>query len=126
MNWQAEKAHHRLQQNGQITVIVQDNGSLHINGAVQENWQRWQQQGIYPFWLPPYCSEMNRIENKWDHIKDHEIAGRMFDNELELAYAVMQGIENQAQKEHSQLSGFTSSRQLCFSLHTLVFPSLST
>lgn len=106
MDWQAEQAQQRFERNGQITVIVQDNGSLHVNGAVQEHWQRWQQQGIYPFWLPPYCSEMNRIENKWDHIKDHELAGRMFDDELELAYAVMQGIENQAQKEHYQVERF--------------------
>jgi putative transposase len=41
-----------------------------------------------------------------DHIKDHELAGRMFDDELELAYAVMQGIENQAQKEHYQVEQF--------------------
>jgi hypothetical protein len=41
---------------------------------------------------------MNRIENKWDQIKDHELAGRMFEDELDLAHAVMDGIENQARK----------------------------
>jgi hypothetical protein len=106
MDWQAEKAQQRLHQKGQITVIVQDNGSLHTNGAVQENWKRWQDQGIYPFWLPPYCSEMNRIENKWDQIKDHELAGRMFEDELDLAHAVMDGIENQARKGHYAVERF--------------------
>nr|WP_242041822.1 transposase [Alkalinema sp. FACHB-956] len=106
MDWQAEKAQQRLQQKGQITVIVQDNGSLYTSGSVQENWERWQQQGIYPFWLPPYCSEMNRIENQWDQIKDHELAGRMFDDELDLASAVMDGIENQAQKGHYTVERF--------------------
>jgi putative transposase len=58
MDWQAQKAAHRLAQRGQITVIVQDNGSLHTCKLVQEKWTIWHQQGIVPFWLPPYCSEM--------------------------------------------------------------------
>jgi putative transposase len=40
MDWQAEKAQQRLKRKGQITVIVQENDSLHTNHAVQENWER--------------------------------------------------------------------------------------
>lgn len=38
------------------------------------------------------------IETEWEHSKDLEIAGRMFDNELKLAYAVMQAIESRSQQ----------------------------
>jgi putative transposase len=49
--------------------------------------------GLYFFFLPPYCSEMNPIEVEWRQIKAHELVGQMFDDELDLAYAVMSGIE---------------------------------
>jgi hypothetical protein len=97
MDWQAEKAAHRLAQRGQITVIVQDNGSSHTCELVQPKWSEWEKQGIVPFWLPPYCSEMNQIENEWEPLKGVELAGQMFEDELDLAYAVMAGIEGRAQ-----------------------------
>jgi len=34
-----------------------------------------------------------RIELEWQHIKKDELAGQMFDDELELAYAVIHGVE---------------------------------
>jgi len=43
--------------------------------------------------LPKYCSEMNPIELEWQHLKKDELAGQMFDDELELAYAVIHGVE---------------------------------
>jgi hypothetical protein len=97
MDWQAGKAAHRLAQSGQITVVVQDNGSSHTCELVQPKWSEWEKQGIVPFWLPPYCSEMNQIENEWEPLKGVELAGQMFEDELDLAYAVMAGIEGRAQ-----------------------------
>jgi len=41
---------------------------------------------------------MNPIELEWQHLKRDEIAGKMFEDELELAYAVMDGIETRAKK----------------------------
>ncbi len=49
--------------------------------------------GFIYFVLPKYCSEMNPIELEWQHIKEDELAGQMFDDELELAYAVIDGVE---------------------------------
>jgi hypothetical protein len=98
MDWQATQAANRLANQGKFTVIVQDNGSVHTNKLVQTKWHEWEKQGIIPFWLPPYCSEMNQIENEWEHLKELEIAGQMFDDELELAYAVMQAIDSRAQQ----------------------------
>jgi hypothetical protein len=98
MDWQATQAANRLANQGKFTVIVQDNGPVHTNKLVRPRWSEWEKQGIIPFWLPPYCSEMNQIENEWEHLKELEIAGKMFNDELELAYAVMKGIESRAQQ----------------------------
>ena len=93
MDWIAEKAAKTLEKTGRITVVVQDNGSLHTSLLVRQQWERWQKQGLYIFFLPPYCSEMNPIEAQWHQLKTHEIAGQMFDNEYDLARAIMDGMK---------------------------------
>ena len=71
----------------------------------QQQWQRWQEQGLFLFFLPQYCSEMNRIEDEWHQLKTHEIAGRMFEDEYDLALAIMDGME-----ARSQRNGYTLKR----------------
>jgi putative transposase len=46
-----------------------------------------------------YCSEMNPIELEWQQLKRHELAGQMFEDELDLAYAVMDGVEARGQEK---------------------------
>ncbi|MEG4215671.1 hypothetical protein QUA27_10850 [Microcoleus sp. Pol14C6] len=41
---------------------------------------------------------MNQIEWQWQYIKKNQLAGKMFDDELELAYAVINGVEVRAEK----------------------------
>jgi putative transposase len=82
---------------GRIRVIVQDNGPIHRCLEVQQLWSKWESQGLYIFFLPKYCSEMNPIELEWQHIKKNELAGKMFEDELELAYAVIHGVEVRAE-----------------------------
>ena len=41
---------------------------------------------------------MNPIESEWHQLKTHEIAGQMFDNEYDLALAVMAEVEARSQK----------------------------
>jgi transposase len=64
-----------------------------------------EEKGLYIFFLPPYCSEMNTIETEWHQLKEHEIAGQMFDNEYDLALAVMEGI-----KARSEAGNYTQER----------------
>jgi hypothetical protein len=89
----ADKALETLTQTGRITVIVQDNGSLHTSQLTRQQWQQWQEQGLFLFFLPQYCSEMNRIEDEWHQLKTHELAGQMFEDEYDLALAVIAGME---------------------------------
>ncbi|WP_442936005.1 transposase [Nostoc sp.] len=37
--------------------------------------------GLYIFFLPEYCSEMNPIELEWQHLKKNELCGQIFDDE---------------------------------------------
>lgn len=81
------------QKTGRITVIVQDNGPIHRCHEVQQLWAKWEDRGLYIFFLPKYCSEMNPIELEWQHLKKDELASKTFEDELDLAYAVIDGIQ---------------------------------
>lgn len=105
MDWVAQKAAPTLTATGRLTVIVQDNGSSHTSQLTQQQWQRWQKQGLFLFFLPQYCSEMNRIEDQWHQLKAHEIAGQMFEDEYDLAMAIMDGMQ-----ARSQIGGYTLER----------------
>ena len=54
---------------------------------------KWESQGLYIFFLRKYCSEMNAIKLEWQHLKKDELSGQVFDDELDLAYAVINGIQ---------------------------------
>lgn len=96
LDWQATIAEQHWQQTGQVTVLVLDNASVHRAKIVQQQVERWQQQGLLLFFLPPYSPQMNRIEEEWLHLKRDELAGRVFEDEYELALAIMAGVEARA------------------------------
>lgn len=98
MNWEASKAEQRLTETGQITVVVQDHGSVHTCAQVRQLYPLWESLGLYIFFLPKYCSEMNLIEQEWQRLKEDEIAGRMFDDEYDLAMAVIESIDSRCER----------------------------
>jgi hypothetical protein len=59
---------------------------------------QWQEKGLYFFFLPKYCSEMNPIKPEWHQLKTHELAGQMFEDEYDLALVVMDGVEAQGHR----------------------------
>jgi|GEM_PF-5862023 len=67
---------------GRMRVIVQDNGPIHRCLEVGQLWSKWEQMGLYIFFLPKYCTasrktEMNPIELEWQHLKkDVGVAAR--------------------------------------------------
>lgn len=83
---------------GRISVIVQDNGSIHRCKEAQKLWSKWEHMGLYIFFLPAYCSQMNPIELEWQHLKKDELCGQIFDDELDLAYAVIDGVKARGKK----------------------------
>ena len=106
MDWVAEKAAANWKETGKLTVIVQDNSPIHKSWEVRQHWQRWSEQGLLLFFLPPYCSELNEIETQWHQLKAHEIAGQIFDNEYDLAMTVIQGMEHRSEIGNYQLERF--------------------
>lgn len=97
MDEQARQAKQQFEQTGRIRVIVQDNGSTHTSKQVKAKWTEWEACGLYLFFLPKYCSEMNPIETEWHQLKTHELRGRMFEDELDLAYAVIDAVDARAE-----------------------------
>jgi transposase len=65
----------RLFDTGKFTVIVQDNALIHRANITKERVEIWEKQGLILFSLAPYSSEMNRIEDRWLHLKRPELAG---------------------------------------------------
>jgi putative transposase len=53
-----------------------------------------------------HCSELNPIETQWHQLKSHEICSQMFDNEYDLAKAVMAGMESRSIAGQYSLSRF--------------------
>lgn len=102
----AQTAYEHLAATGCITVVVLDNGPIHTSSKVQQRWPEWEKQGLYLFFLPKYCSEMNPIELEWQQLKTHELAGQMFEDELDLAYAVIDGVEARGQSRHHTTERF--------------------
>ncbi len=98
MEAQADSAQRWWQQTGEITVIVLDNYSIHKSAQVKAKIREWEQKHLYLFYLPEYCCEWNRIEDEWHQLKEHEICGRMFEDEYELAMAVITAVEERGQK----------------------------
>lgn len=92
MKWLALRAAVQLRRNGIITVVVQDNASIHTCKLVKSHLATWQEQGLFLFQLPPYCSEMNLIEGEWGQIKAHYIRGKMFDDRYDLALGVIESV----------------------------------
>lgn len=58
------------------------------------------------FFLPPYCSDMNRIEDQWHQLKAHELVGRMFEDEYDLSMAVIKGMQTRSEKGEYSLFAF--------------------
>ncbi|NJP08214.1 MAG: transposase [Leptolyngbyaceae cyanobacterium RU_5_1] len=105
MDEQARQAKLQFEQTGKIRVLVQDNGSAHTSKPVKAKWAEWEACGLYFFLLPKYCSELNPIEVEWHQLKTHHLRGHMFEHELDLAYAVSDGID-----ERSQAAGYQAER----------------
>ena len=55
------------------TVVVLDNASFHKSRRFKEHISKWQEKGLYLFYLPPYSPQLNPIEILWRFIKQEWI-----------------------------------------------------
>lgn len=54
-----------------VTVVAIDNASVHTSAAFESNISQWEAKGLFLYFLPPYCPELNLIEIIWRMIKHH-------------------------------------------------------
>lgn len=106
MDEQARQAKLQFEETGRLRVVVQDNSPVHTSKKVKAKWAEWSSGGLLFFFLPKYCSEMNPIEPQWHQLKTHQLRGQMFEHELDLAYAVIDGIDARAEAGEYQAERF--------------------
>ncbi len=116
MEWQANQAQARLLETGKITVVVQDQASIHVSRQSREKWSEWEDKGLYIFLLPSYSSELNAIEIEWQRIKEDELAGRMFEDEYDLVLAVIEAIDKRETAKGLDVERFHFTSSTSFSL----------
>ncbi|WP_228042823.1 transposase [Desmonostoc muscorum] len=62
--------------------------------------------GFVHLFLPPYSPQMNRIEDEWLHLKRDQQDGRVFEDEYELAIALIEDINHRAKQGQYQVERF--------------------
>lgn len=95
-----------MKKTGKITVIVLDNYSVHKSQEVKKNLEKWRKKGLEFFFIYAYSPELNLIETEWHQLKTHELCGRMFEDEYDLAMAVIDGIEKRSKKNNCMCERF--------------------
>ena len=50
-------------------IVIIDNASFHKSVMVKEAMEGWKKQNLFFQFIPPYCSELNRIEILWRRAK---------------------------------------------------------
>ncbi len=51
------------------TVMVLDNAPIHRSEEFEEKIEEWEKLGLSLYFLPTYCSSLNKIEMLWEKIK---------------------------------------------------------
>lgn len=89
---------HGLLGDGQPTVVVLDNGSIHVSHVVKEALVWLERRGLRLFRLPSYSPELNDIERVFRTIKHHEMPERTYFTTDELTHAVNAAFQRTADR----------------------------
>lgn len=103
---QALQATKRLYETGKLTVIVNDNASIHQSKKVKQRYRYWEKQGLLIFYQASYHPQMNRMEDQWLHLKRDELKGRVFEDEYELVEGIIEGMNNRGQESGFEVERF--------------------
>ena len=61
-------------------MVVLDNASVHRATAGRRARAEWERQGLFLYYLPPYCPHLNRIEDVWRRLKGVLMPRRWYDS----------------------------------------------
>lgn len=76
-----------------LTVVVLDNAPFHKGKLLQEQRPKWEAQGLYLRYLPPYCPQLNPIEGVWRKLKGFLMPRRCYTTLTELNAALKLGLK---------------------------------
>ena len=76
-------------------VLVLDNASYHHSQAAEAILAFFEEDGLIPGWLPPYCSDLNPIERFWEHVKAFACANKRFASVMALVDSARRCLLNQ-------------------------------
>jgi transposase len=62
------------------TIVAIDNASVHSSTVFTSNIPRWREKGLFVYFLPAYCPELNLIEILWRMIKYHWLPLKAYDD----------------------------------------------
>jgi hypothetical protein len=51
------------------SVVVLDNATIHTSKKFKQQIKRWEEKGLFLFYLPPYSPQLNPIEQLWKFMK---------------------------------------------------------
>ena len=103
---QAQKAMKRLFETGMLTVIVNDNASIHTSLKARERHSYWEKQGLLIFFQASYHPQMNRMEDQWLHLKRDELRGRVFEDEYDLVEGIIEGMNHRGSQGGFEVERF--------------------
>ncbi len=91
-----------LLHDGQRTVVVLDNASIHVSRVVKEAMEWLGRQGLELFRLPSYSPELNDIERVFRTLKHHEMPERTYFTIDDLTAAVNAAFGRVAERIRSE------------------------
>jgi hypothetical protein len=88
------------------TFLVLDNARIHTCRLVREQMKVWQNRGLFIFFLPAYCPQLNLAEIVWRKLKTQWIKPDDYRHKDSLFYAVNRCMTNIGKKLTIQFSPF--------------------
>lgn len=82
-------------------VLVLDNASYHLSVTATAGFAALEER-ILPFFLPPYCSNLNPIERYWGHLKGLACADTLFPTMFSLIVSVVANLAHQNDRTNSE------------------------
>lgn len=75
-----------------LTVIVLDNAPIHQGQGLRRYLRRWQELGLYIFYLPAYSPHLNLAEVLWRKLKYEWLKAEDYADRESLCYCVWQAL----------------------------------
>lgn len=68
--------------------MVLDNARIHTATKINQALERWQQRGLFLFYLPPYSPHLNIAERLWKELKARWLKAEDFRTTDDLFFAI--------------------------------------